>query len=495
MKHLTALLAIWVLMALVYSGSLNGQFVFDDPLIIPATHVPAAFHGPRWFSELTYRWDYLIAGESPFQFHRTGLLIHALNAAAVYGVAFYFLGTVPALIGAAAFAVHPVFAQEVQYISARPSALAALFTWAGVLGLLYLRGYWRHLAIGLCAYLAFASKEEGLLLIPIALTVQAIIQRRGLGWVALSGVMSLGALRLAGYPLLSNLSPLTGHDLDAAGLSMSVTRWQHVQIVVNGFIGHLLPNFLVPLRLSPDPPVMIGSWLLFGSGCLLLALLTAGLLSPRLDFRIRAAIAFLLLSPPLARAFMTVADTNFEYRGYFCGLGVALILGGLVYAWPRLVPMAVPAILGLAVLTMGRHTVWMNGVNLWESATHYERTARSLNNLGSAYMSVGRIDDAMKVYQEAIARQPRLPIAEANLGTAYAFKQNYPEALKHFDLSVTESPTFEQAWSGYAAVLLRMGRPMEAKAMASRALTLNPSSQMAQVNFMTANYMMKRQQP
>ena len=64
---------------------------------------------------------------------------------------------------------------------------------------------------------------------------------------------------------------------------------------------------------------------------------------------------------------------------------------------------------------------------------HY---AKAHNNLGSAYIIGGRLDEAISEYKKALAIEPDNAKAHHNLALAYYSKENYRLAIIHFDKAV-----------------------------------------------------------
>jgi len=113
----------------------NG-FVFDDhvnllnnPLLRKIANIPALLtSGFRPLREISYVLDFAVWGERPFGFHLTNILIHAANTVLVFLLVRRIIGDVPsAVVGALVFAIHPIQADAVTYISGRRDVLFTLF--------------------------------------------------------------------------------------------------------------------------------------------------------------------------------------------------------------------------------------------------------------------------------------------------------------------------------------------------------------------------------
>lgn len=496
MKHIYIILGLWLVMGFLYSDALHGGLVFDDNVLLRGIPDAPRFQ-LRWLSLETYHLDYLATGMKPEHYHQTSLIVHALSTALVYGI---LLAWIPetAVWGALLFAVHPVFAQSVQYISARTSSLAAMFIWAALAAMLWLRGRLRAAVIIAAVVCAALSKEEGFLAVPVLFTVWAISNRKRLLW-PLMATGAIGSITIPlfifwqGIPFLSRVVVPPQRQLVISGLAVPISYSQHLQAVINNFSLHLVPALFFPYRLLTDPPLRYGHAWLFAGSLAILAGMVGLILWHRLDYRIRLGLALLLMSPPLSRLLFTIPDTGFEYRTYVCGLGVALLFGlalSMVSAQKRAV-LAMACCALFALQTSRRNAIWHDPISFWEETARINPSGRSFNNLGSVYLNVRRFDEAITALDNGLRVQPRLPIAESNLGVVYMLKGDFTQAANHMETAIRESPDFDDAWANYSYLALQMRQPVAAYLMAQRALKINPDSPAAQMNLTTALQMIK----
>ncbi|MBI5847558.1 MAG: tetratricopeptide repeat protein [Nitrospirae bacterium] len=142
---LLALVGLCLLGTVIYSNSLNGEFVFDDhvsitynPAVKSLGKALAGFSETRYLGNLSFALNYAVAGLIPFGYHVTNVLIHVMNALLVY----YFINLIfltPALSAtrvssqfiafstAFIFVAHPIQTQAVSYIVQRYTSFATLF--------------------------------------------------------------------------------------------------------------------------------------------------------------------------------------------------------------------------------------------------------------------------------------------------------------------------------------------------------------------------------
>jgi tetratricopeptide (TPR) repeat protein len=128
--------ALLVIVFLCYANALSNGFVFDDhvilqnnPLLRKIANIPHLLvAGFRPLREISYVLDFALWGERPFGFHLTNILIHAANTVLVFLLMRRMIGDVPsAVVGALVFAIHPIQADAVTYISGRRDVLFSLF--------------------------------------------------------------------------------------------------------------------------------------------------------------------------------------------------------------------------------------------------------------------------------------------------------------------------------------------------------------------------------
>ena len=202
-----------------YWPGLSGPFLFDDlPNILANSKIHitsltwesitgainSVVSGPlkRPISMASFALNYYFFGLSPFSFKVVNLIIHILNAVALYGLAILLLSSLNdqprrALsikhifwIAAGAsllWAIHPLNISSVLYIVQRMTSLASLFTTLGLIGYCLgrnelvagkSRGIYKAVgSIIVFGSLAVLSKENGALIFLYALVIEAFIYR------------------------------------------------------------------------------------------------------------------------------------------------------------------------------------------------------------------------------------------------------------------------------------------------------------------------------
>jgi len=164
-------LALVVLVSAAYLPALSTGFNADDFLILwriksiaglaqPFAYFKFAFYEYfRPLAFLSYALDWRLWGLNPFGFHLTNVVVHVVNVALVFRLAFVLFaaseGRAPAAFAVAAlFAVHPMLSEAVDYVSARSELLCAAFFFVAWLGFAHalVRGGALAATVGVAGY-------------------------------------------------------------------------------------------------------------------------------------------------------------------------------------------------------------------------------------------------------------------------------------------------------------------------------------------------------
>jgi len=83
--------------------------------------------------------------------------------------------------------------------------------------------------------------------------------------------------------------------------------------------------------------------------------------------------------------------------------------------------------------------------------------ARAHNNLGVSLAGVGRSEEAIAQYRQALALKPNYPEAHDNLGNALASAGRPDEAIGQYRQALEEDPASADAHNNLGAVLMDKG--------------------------------------
>ena len=517
--HAAILLA---LVAVAYGGSLHGEFVFDDPVLVLNVEtlstktlsdvLPIA--GPRGLLLASYRLNYLIGGADPFGYHVGNVLIHAVNVLLVYAILLTLaLGPIYAFFGAAVFGVHTLMSSSVLYVAGRSSLLCATFYFTAILLfclVLRLPAWWQKaiwlLPVAAAVVLAWQVKQEAIMA-PIFLAFLALYASQFKHWklaVGLSIIPLLGLVAIRDR--IANLYEITAISQTQvmAGIEQSLPVGQYIPSYISAVCWYVLPRFLVPASLSIDPAIPTVSWRSnenFFALWILVAVCYVGWSLRKTYPLATLSVAALFISPLAAYSIIPMADVIQEHRLYIPGLSIAFFAAmTLQLAWEKTrirFALIVPVLAILAAMTMQRGTVWATSISLWQdAAVKATLKSRTQFNLGQAYHEHGDLISAMRSYDTALKLQPTLHAARSNLagiqidvGQAYmASKQllasdsAYRTAETMLLRVLKDSPNYVDAKINLAVVYLRTQRSTEAEPILRQITVLWPENFAAHYN-------------
>jgi tetratricopeptide (TPR) repeat protein len=171
-------------------------------------------------------------------------------------------------------------------------------------------------------------------------------------------------------------------------------------------------------------------------------------------------------------------------------IGIFIIVawgGGEVAArWrvPRSVLLAVTSVVlaGCMILTHQQLAYWKDGETLlrrmiWATESNY----MAHYNLGNVYSRTGRLPEAVREYEAALAAQPNYAEAHNNLGTVLLRQGRFDEAIAHHTAAVRLRPELLYYFN-LANAFADAGKFSEAVANYQAALKLDPASSQAHHN-------------
>ena len=509
-----ALLLIAVTL-LAYVPAMRGGYIWDDDAFVTDNPVlRQGWEGLRriWFVfratdqyyPLAYSsfWlEFRAWGLNPTGSHVVNVLLHAANALLLWRV-LTVLRVRGAALAAFVFALHPVEAESVGWITERKNVLSALFYLLTALA--YFRfepprapvatgsmpkRNWAFYALALGLFLCALWSKTVTCSLPAALLIVLWWQRRCLGWRTVVPLVPFFAVG-AGMGLLTawmekNVIGAKGNDwtipsphrLLVAGRAL----WFYLgKLAWPTHLAFFYPRWNVDAHvwwqwLYPAAAVAAGAalWLArgrFGKGPLAAVLFFTATLFPALGF---------FDVYPFRYSF--VAD-HFQY---LASIGpIALAAAGVMGANRRFQPrhrVFLLAIAGVYLCVLGCLT-WHQGGMYADLRTFYltalERNPASWlahDNLSQVYMRDGQLDEATAQINEALALKPDDPDAHVNLGNMLLAKGRFVDAANQYEKALDARPDFAEAHSDLGNVLLYWGRRDEAISHYRLALRSQPN--------------------
>jgi tetratricopeptide (TPR) repeat protein len=128
--------------------------------------------------------------------------------------------------------------------------------------------------------------------------------------------------------------------------------------------------------------------------------------------------------------------------------------------------------LGQTCCALGRV---QEGVHIYQQALTLQPHPETWNNLGVAYSSEAHYTDALHAFTQAVRLHPGFATAWSNIGAALQKTRQFQKAIDAFEKAVQLTPQVHELWCQYGHCL-RDARSFEkAKAAYEKSLQLNPS--------------------
>jgi Tfp pilus assembly protein PilF len=447
------------------------------------------WHPITW---LSHALDWQLFGADPAGPHTVNILIHAANAVLLFLLLESATGFAwRSLSVAALFALHPLNVESVAWISERKNVLSMFFF------LLALAAYgWyvrrpkvgryvgRYLAVTLAYVFALMTKAQ-VITFPFALLLLDYWPLRRLGQSfgqsdAIESEAAIAPVRSSLWKLvwekapwfaLSAVSAVITMRAEANATQAKLPLWIHLANAAISYVKYLEKAFW-PVNLAvvyPHPgfAVSIPAAALSAVAILVLTIL-AVIFRARRPFFVGWFWFLGTLVPMIGLVQISVHAMADRYA-YIPLLGIFVIVSwgaaDLVERWR--VPTSVTAVATVAVLLalgIALHrqvSFWGDNVALWShtlAITQGNYTAE--DNLATALIAQGRIEEAMPHFQRARSLRPDDALATLNIATYEQMRGNYKAALEDYAkvMQFTKEPSFlenARVNSGYAHYSLK----------------------------------------
>ncbi len=544
-----SVLLIFLAVVLCYFNSLHVPFVFDDynsilgnPLIkdLKNFFTGKFFKRPRALVDLTFALNYAAGATDVVGYHLVNVFIHFINGLLVYVLVLSLFSAlqdsghiekVPshhaqwvALSAALIFVCHPVQTQAVTYVVQRYTSMAASFYLLSAL--LFIRGrllwirstggnktgslslFFLSFASAVCAFL---SKQNAASL-PLTLMLLEFIlfDRSWKGWrrklLYLLPVFAVFAalvlFNVGGFRGAASLGKLL-EDVDRATRETAhISRSTYFLTQLRVLCVYLALMFF-PRHQCVDYRYAFGtrffqSWTPLAAG-LLIGLVVLAVLVFRKKPLITLAVGWFFLTLSVESSVFPIRDALFEHRLYLPLFGFSLFSGEVI-AWlvarRRIAGVAalVSVTIALGTATHFRNEVWSDPARLWQEAVACNpRNDRAYNNLGKVYLDRKEYRKAQEQFETALKIRPTNPYAQLNLGLALAHQGRLGEAIVAFKRVLRLRPNDAEALYNIALAYHRLHLYEDAEKYYKKALKANPRYENAALNL--ANLHMEQKKP
>lgn len=520
-RPLLALALLTVVVVVVYHGSLDGPFIFDDiPAIVEnpdirslgaalreSPQLDTATAAGRPLLRVLLFANFAIGGLDVRSYHVVNLLLHVVAAFALFALLRRLLQS-PAMnaeTGAAAnglalsvallWSVHPLQTESVTYVVQRTEVLGALFYLATLYCVSRCAGAsggaaaaWAVAAVGSCM-LGMAAKETLASAPLLALAMDRVFYARS--WPELWRARRRLYIGLASsWVVLAILVAAASGRQRTVGFDLGMAWWQYALTQPYYVCRYLL------LTLWPGPLTLdYGRHLAATPGEVIpyLVIVTAFIGATTWTLLRRPALGFcglwlFVILAPTSSIVPIVTQTGAEHRMYLPLAGVVAAL--VVVPYVRLVrrgqstgrlrlagvALVAVATVALGARTMARNEDYGSAVSIWESAiAHWPSNPRAHLSLGLAVAERGNPAEAIRHFQRAVALQPGYVDAEVELATALARTGKREEAIERLEALLQQRPDLGEAHHNLGTMLLLEGRAGEAIPRFEKAMELRPA--------------------
>lgn len=485
-RIVTTLLPLAALAAMtiaVYLNTLWNGFVYDDndnilanPWIRDFSRIPEIFSKSsmefmglaantyRPILHLAFNIEYHIFGTNPFGYHLVAVLLHTINALAVFFVAGRILKNADGrqedvfwwapFFAGAVFALHPINSESVAWVSAIPELVFTLL----VLTALYIHVTADHerlpgpVAIGAIYFMALLAKETAIVLLPMLVAYDLIFKGKG---SAKSWRTYLACVAGAALYMAMRTYAVGGivHE-EVVRLSLLDRAMNTLPLFLNYIKKLLLPLDQNAMHVLEPATSLIDIRVLSGAALATGYIITAFLLRRKKTIYFSMLWMALPLTPVLV--FMPVlSKASFAERYLYLstagfGLGLAALIEHLLsrrakHKWPVLAA-AASLLIAYGAGTVNRNTVWKNDLTLWSDVT-----AKSPGNiyghfeLANAYLSAGDRKRALAEYRKVLEINPGTAQAHYNIGIIYLQESLLEDAASEFRIVLKIDPRHRNA--------------------------------------------------
>jgi tetratricopeptide (TPR) repeat protein len=445
------------------------------------------WHPVTWLSHML---DCQLYGLNPAGHHFTNVLIHTATVIALFLLLRRMTGALwRSAFVAAVFAIHPLRAESVAWVSERKDVLSGLFFMLTVGAYArYARLPWSAARYGLVVLL-FAI---GLLCKPMLVTLPLVLLL--LDYWPLRRAESARRLVLEKLPLLA---------LSAASCVVTVFAQHETIRSVESYslpyrLGNALAAGVIYLRQMIWPAGLVAHYPYPHYGLPALEVALSGLLlavfsilalwqRQRRPWILVGWFWYLVMLLPVVGIVQVGIQAHADRYTYLPQIGLYLALTWLVAEW-KLPRVAFGCLMGavLAVLMVcgwNQVSYWKDSEVLWNHAIAFTTDNEpAYCGLAEGLFEKGKIDDAISVFRHALRLNRNLPMPQHNLGIALLQKGDLDEAIYHLGYAIYLNPDDPASHYALALALLRKGNVEEAAAHFQRTIQLDPDDAQARYN-------------
>ncbi|MBV9009241.1 MAG: tetratricopeptide repeat protein [Verrucomicrobia bacterium] len=467
------------------------------------THV----HSQNWhpLTTITHMLDCQLFGLNAGAHHAVNVALHTATVLLLFSFLVRTTGAVwRSAFVAAVFAIHPLRAESVAWISERKDVLSGLFFMLTVFSYVsYARAanLQRYLLLVVVFGLGLLTKPM-LVTVPIVLLLLDFwplqrwkMQIRGT-WKLFRRAWSRLVIEKTPLLILSALSCFA--TLKAQGSYISSEE----ALPMLFKLGNATMSYVVyviqtiwPARLAPfypHPGNTLPLWQPLLSALLLVIVTAAALLWRRQHpYFFTGWLWYLIMLVPVIGVVQVGWQAHADRYTYLPGIGLLVALTwGIAAVLPkpvwrsRLTPVAASSLVVLLACMAWRQTsYWRNSERLWRHTLTVTRNNDvAENNLGILFLSRGNVSQAIQLFENAVEIRATNTEARTNLANAFLTSGRLEDAVRQLRQISAIEPENVEARNTLGAILYQQGQVHAAINEWERVLALQPQNGNAQAN-------------
>jgi tetratricopeptide (TPR) repeat protein len=440
-----SLLFVLGLATLVYSNSLNNQFVSDDiPAILTNPNLDQFNQILSSFPVITRNFLYFIInqffGKIPFFYRLLNFTAHLGSVFLVYLLVDLLSRHRAALLASLLVAVHPLLSETVVWISAGPYTQYAFLALLS-LTLFLLKRHW----LAFASFILALTISERTIIFPLILLAYSFSFRPTFNWKKILPYFIISALwALFFLTLLPQRQATLQADFSTPS-TQKINPFQQIPIALSSY----LELFFWPQNLTLYHSEMSFTTsqftlkLIFALSYFLLLFFVFKRSKPIFFWLSLFIIGLLPSLTPFGVSWIVA-----ERYVYLSAIGLCVSLGILLSKLKinYLFPIAFIIIFALATRTIIRNNDWQDQDHLWLAAAKTSpNSSQNHNNLGDLYSRRNNPERSIFHFQKAIELNPNYAEAYHNLANTYQNLNQIDLAIQNYQKALELRPTLWQS--------------------------------------------------
>ncbi len=485
----------------------DDAYVYENPAVAGGLTfkgiVQAFVHGSaeNWdpLTTISHMLDCQLYGLKASGHHMTNVLLHAATVILLFWVLRQMTGTLwRSAFVAAVFAIHPLRAESVAWVTERKDVLSGLFfmltLWAYVHYVRKPPSRGRYLTVMLCFALGLMSKAM-LVTLPLILLLLDYWPLNRFSQPAAAGSKNLFIplrLILEKIPLLAlSLASCVAALLAQGHAVQTLEKFPVALRMGNALVSYVAYAWqtFYPAGLAvfyPYPANGLPLWEVVLALLVLLAVsLAVFLWRQKRPYLLVGWLWYLGMLLPVIGLVQIGTQARADRYTYLPQVGLCLAVvwtaGSLGAGWRHRRPVfggvAAIVLAALGVSSFVQISYWRDSESLWRHTLDCTSgNALAQYDLGMTLLQKGQADEAMTHFQEAVEISPQHARAHVSLGVVLLQKGRVDEAITHFQkaLQLEIHPDHAGVHYNLGVALLQKGRVDEAIVHLQRALEIHP---------------------